>query len=447
MQREPEDDLTEERKSSESMGPSTLHAASNAGFQMQAAAISTPSICVGSIRVGGIGTETIHAQSIGAPAIGAESISTEPIVAVPAVRVPVPKTMRAAVYRGIDDVRVETVPVPVDADGGIGAGEVLVRIDTCGICGTDLKKIHSGSHSAPRIFGHEMAGTVAMVGEGVDGFAVGDRVMAYHHIPCGVCYYCRKQTFAQCETYKKVGCTAGFAAAGGGFAEYIRVMDWTVREGGLVKVPGDIPFEQAAFIEPVNTCYKAVRLLDLMADETVLVIGQGPIGILLAALARRMGATVLTSDLYAERHAIAARYGLNRPLDAGGDVVAEAKAATEGRGADVVLVAVGADALIGTAMDAVRPGGRVMLFASTQHGVAGFDPAAVCMDEKTLMGSYSASVAINDEVAELVFSGYRDGTFDLRRLISHRFSLEDAVEAIDLASHPQAGSMKIVIKP
>jgi L-iditol 2-dehydrogenase len=370
-------------------------------------------------------------------------ISVKPIVTLPTI----PHTMRAAVYRGVNDVRVETVPVPVDRDGGLGHGEVLVRIDTCGICGTDLKKIHSGSHAAPRIFGHEMAGTIALVGEGVAGFEVGDRVMAYHHIPCGECYYCRKGTFAQCETYKKVGCTAGFAPAGGGFAEYIRVMDWIVESGGLVRVPDDIPFEQAAFIEPVNTCFKAVRLLELKPDETVLVMGQGPIGILLAALARRTGATVLTSDLYPERHRVAAKFGLDHPLDARGDVVAAAKAATEGRGADVALVAVGADALIRTAMDAVRPGGRVMLFASTQHGEAPFDPAAVCMDEKTLMGSYSAAVTINEEVAELVFAGYRDGSFDLTQLISHRFPLEKAVEAIELASHPVADSMKIVIQP
>ena len=334
----------------------------------------------------------------------------------------------------------------------IGAGEVLVRIDTCGICGTDLKKIHTGSHAAPRVFGHEMAGTIAKVGEGVKGFAVGDRVMAFHHIPCGVCFYCRKHTFAQCETYKKVGTTAGMGeAAGGGFAQYIRVMDWIVGDGvtpaGLIHVPDDIPFEQAAFIEPVNTCFKAVRLLGLKPDETVLVMGQGPIGILLAGLARRTGATVLTSDLYPERHAIAAKFGLNRPLDARSDVVAAAKGATEGRGADVALVAVGADALIRTAMNAIRPGGRVMLFASTQHGEAPFDPAAVCMDEKTLMGSYSAAVTINEQVTELVFGGYRDGSFDLTRLISHRFPLEEAVKAIDLASRPQADSMKIVIKP
>jgi len=348
--------------------------------------------------------------------------------------------MRAAIYRGVNEVRVETIPVPE-----IGAGEVLVKIHTCGICGTDLKKIHSGSHDAPRVFGHEMSGTIAKVGAGVTGFSVGDRVMAHHHIPCGECYYCRKQTFAQCEVYKKVGCTAGFAPSGGGFAEYIRVMDWIVRRG-LVKIPDDIPFEQAAFLEPVNTCYKAIQLLGLQPDETVLVIGQGSIGILLAALARQTGAAVLTSDLYPERHAVAAMFGLDHPLDAKGNVVAPTKAATEGRGADVALVAVGGNALIQLAMDAVRPGGRVMLFASTQHGEAPFDPAAVCMDEKTLMGSYSASVAIQDEVTRMVFEGYRNG-FDLTRLISHRFSLEDAVAAIDLASHPQPDSLKIVIQP
>jgi L-iditol 2-dehydrogenase len=354
--------------------------------------------------------------------------------------------MKAAVYCGIDDVRCKEIEVPE-----IGSGEVLVRIDTCGVCGTDLKKIHTGSHSAPRVFGHEMAGTIAAIGSAVNGFAVGDRVMAFHHIPCGVCFYCRKHTFAQCETYKKVGTTAGFAPAGGGFAEYICVMDWIVGDGktaaGLVRIPDGIPFEQAAFIEPVNTCFKAIKLLNLERDDTVLVIGQGSIGVILAALARRTGATVLTSDLYPERHAIAALYGLDHPIDARGDVVAAAKAATDGRGADIALVAVGSDALIGMAMDAIRPGGRVMLFASTQHGTAAFDPAAVCMEEKTLMGSYSASVAIQQEGIDLVFDGYRDGTLDLTKLISHRFTLEDCAAAIELASHPEPDSMKIVLKP
>ena len=349
--------------------------------------------------------------------------------------------MRAAVYRGINDVRMEHVPVPE-----IGAGEVLVRVEACGVCGTDLKKIHSGSHAAPRIFGHETSGTIAAVGDDVRGFAVGERVIVFHHIPCGHCYYCRKKTFAQCATYKKVGCTAGFEAAGGGFAEYVRVMDWIV-ERGLVKVPDGVPFEQAAFVEPVNTCLKAIKSLALASDETVLVIGQGPIGIILAALAARTGARVYTSDLFTERHAVASGYGLRHPIDAvNEDVVQRMREATEGRGADAVLLAVAGAALIQTAVDATRPGGRVMLFAQTQHGEAPVDPAAICMDEKALLGSYSASVEVQDEGAELVFSGYRRG-FDLTRLISHRFSLEQVVEAIEVASNPASDSMKIFIEP
>ena len=352
-----------------------------------------------------------------------------------------PKTMRAAVYRGVDDIRVETVPVPA-----IGIGEVLVRIDTCGICGTDLKKIHTGSHSAPRIFGHEMAGIIAAVGNKVSGWKVGDRVMAFHHSPCGSCYYCRKKTFAQCELYKRVGCTAGFEPSGGGLAEYIRVMDWIV-ERGLVRVPDHVPFEQAAWIEPVNTCFKAIRNLRLASDETVLVVGQGPIGILLASLALRCGATVLTSDLYPSRHEAAAQFGLHHSIHAGDeDVLAVTKKHTEGRGADVVIVAVAGNALIPVAMNAVRPGGRVLLFAATQHGEAVFDPAAVCMDEKSLIGSYSSSADVQAEAAQLVLDGHRNG-FDLTKLISHRFSLEQAVEAIRFASEPKADSMKIVIHP
>jgi L-iditol 2-dehydrogenase len=339
-------------------------------------------------------------------------------------------------------MRVETVPVPA-----IGPGELLIKVATCGICGTDLKKIHMGSHSAPRIFGHEMAGTVVQVGEGVTKYSVGERVMTFHHVPCGECYYCRKRTPSQCPLYLKTGVTAGFAPSGGGFAEYIRVMDFVVANRGVVHIPDNVPFEQAAFIEPLNTVLKGVKLLNLAADDTVLVIGQGPIGLMHAALAKRTGARVLTSDLFAERHAIAARFGLMEPIHAGTEnVVERVFAATEGRGADAVILAVGGNALIKTAMDAARPGGKVMLFAQTQHGEATFDPAAVCVDEKTLLGSYSSSFPILDEVTGLALGGYRNG-FDLTQLISHRFQTEQAVEAIEIASHPQPGSMKIMIEP
>src|SRR4029077_14092599 len=265
----------------------------------------------------------------------------------------VPTTMLAAVYRGKKDVRMETVPVPE-----IAAGELLVRVHTCGICGTDLKKIATGSHSSPRIFGHETAGAGAAVGKGVSRFRLGDRVMVFHHIPCGECYYCRHKTFAQCETYKKVGCTAGFEPSGGGFPEYVRVMDWIVRRG-TVRIPDEVSFEQACFVEPINTCMKGIERLHLQLGETVLVIGQGPIGILLSILAKRAGVTVITSDLYPQRLTISKSFGLQKNIDASrADVVRAARGYTEDRGADAAILAVGGNTLIQKAIDSIRPGGR-----------------------------------------------------------------------------------------
>jgi len=350
----------------------------------------------------------------------------------------IPATMSAAVYRGQNDVRIESVPVPE-----IGPGEVLVRVHTCGICGTDLKKIATGSHSAPRIFGHETAGVIAALGAGVRGFEVGDRVMAFHHIPCRECYYCRHKVFAQCEVYKRVGCTAGFEPAGGGFAEYVRVMDWIVR-GGLVKIPDDVSYEQASFIEPVNTCMKGIETLRLGPGETVLVMGQGPIGLILAYLAGRAGARVITSDLYAQRLTIAKSLGIAETIDAERtETVTRVRELTEGRGADAVILAVAANQLVRPALEATRPGGRTMLFAQTVRSTVEIDPAAVCVDEKSLVGSYSASVDLQEESVRFVFGR----ELDLTRLITHRFPLSRAVEAFELAAQPRADSLKVVVQP
>jgi L-iditol 2-dehydrogenase len=354
----------------------------------------------------------------------------------------IPTTMLAAVYRGVNDVRLETVPVPV-----IGPGELLLRVHTCGVCGTDLKKIASGSHSAPRIFGHETSGVVAAVGPGVHSFSPGDRVVVFHHIPCRQCYYCRHQTFAQCATYKKVGCTAGFEPSGGGFAEYVRVMDWIVQQG-TVRIPPGVSFEQACFVEPVNTCMKGMAALRLAPGETVLVIGQGPIGIILSVLARRAGATVITSDLYPERLRISKSLGFEHLIDASQqDAVRAVREQTEGRGADAVILAVASNGLIRPAMDAARPGGRVLLFAQTQRGEVVVDPAAICVDEKALVGSYSASVDLQAESVRFVMNREMNREIDLERLISHRFPLQDAARALELAAHPQPASMKVVIQP
>ena len=181
----------------------------------------------------------------------------------------IPKTMRAVVYRGVNDLRLETVPVP-----RTGANELLVKVAVCGVCPTDIKKIHYGTVPPPRIFGHETAGTIVKIGGGnspntrnsqfaIQNLKIGDRVALHHHVPCLDCHYCRHHAFAQCETYKRTGITAGFEPAGGGYAEYVRVLPFVLP--GVVKIPAKNSFEEGAMLEPVNTVLKAVRRLGAFA--------------------------------------------------------------------------------------------------------------------------------------------------------------------------------------
>src|SRR5437660_628790 len=157
---------------------------------------------------------------------------------------PITKTMRAGVYREKGIVRVEEVPVPE-----VGDGEVLIKVAACGVCGTDIKKIFHAYVPPPQILGHELAGAVVAVGRGVTKWKLGDRVMSFHHIPCGNCFYCERRLFSQCKQYKTTGLTGGFAPNGGGFAEYVKAMPW-VPGRGIVGLPDDVSFEAAPFIEP-----------------------------------------------------------------------------------------------------------------------------------------------------------------------------------------------------
>ena len=160
---------------------------------------------------------------------------------------PIPKTMRAGVYREKGVVRVEEVPVPE-----VGDGEVLIKVAACGICGTDIKKIFQRYIDPPQILGHELAGRVVAIGRGVTKWKLGDRVMSFHHIPCGKCFYCANRLFSQCKQYKSTGLTGGFTPNGGGFGEYVKAMPW-VAERGIVALPDNVSFEEATFIEPINT--------------------------------------------------------------------------------------------------------------------------------------------------------------------------------------------------
>ncbi|MBL8210847.1 MAG: alcohol dehydrogenase catalytic domain-containing protein [Bryobacterales bacterium] len=347
--------------------------------------------------------------------------------------------MRAAVYQGDSVVAVEAIPTPE-----IGPGELLIQVESCGICHTDLKKVQYNLLPPPRVFGHETAGIVAAVGAGVTQFQPGDRVIAFHHIPCGTCFYCSKRLYAQCPVYKKVGITAGFEPAGGGFAQYVRVMDWIVRRG-VEKIPDGVSFDVACFVEPVNTCHKAVELAAPQADELAVVLGQGPIGLLFTMLLRHKGIHTIATDPMDSRRALSLRFGAQQALDPlSEDLSAAARAHTDGRGADVVFVCASAPGIVEQAVAASRPGARILLFAQTSHkeriDVSG---AAICMEERMLFGAYSADVDLQAESARLVFSG----DLPVEELISHRLPLDDIRSGIDLALHPDGKSLKIIVQP
>ena len=349
-------------------------------------------------------------------------------------------TMLAAVYRGQGRLAVEPTPAPE-----IGPGEILVQVEACGVCHTDLKKIEHDLLPPPRIYGHETAGVVAAVGDGVDKFAPGDRVCVFHHIPCLDCFYCRHRDYAQCETYKKVGVTAGYEPAGGGFAQYVRVMDWIV-DRGVEKIPDGVSFDKATFVEPVNTCLKGLEKCAIADDETVLVMGQGPIGLIFTMLLARRGVDRLyVTDRLPDRLEKAVRLGATEAWDpVETDVAARLREATEGRGADVVIVAASAPGIVEQAVAVTRPGARIMLFAQTSpQETFTLDGAGVGKGERMVFGSYSASVDLQRESADIVWAE----DFPVDELISHRLPLADLEEGIAIARRPRAGSLKVVVYP
>jgi L-iditol 2-dehydrogenase len=353
----------------------------------------------------------------------------------------IPEMMQAVVYRGVNDLRVETLPVPK-----IGPQELLVKVAVCGVCPTDIKKIHYGTVPPPRVFGHETAGTIVRVGARVKQFRVGERVALHHHIPCLKCHACRHRAFAQCAQYKRTGITAGFEPAGGGYAEYVRVMPFVFP--GVVKIPKRNSFLEGAMLEPVNTVLKAVKRLNLLRGDVVLVAGQGPIGLMFTSLLQLGGATVISSDLLDGRLKLAREFGakwLCNPAkqESGGQSLSSLVArVTRGRGLDAAVIAVPSDKVVREAQTLLRGGGQVLLFSHTRRGEhTELDLATICVDEKDLIGSYSANVLLQREVAKLVFSR----RLDVRRLISHQFPLDQTAAAIELASHPTVESLKIVV--
>jgi L-iditol 2-dehydrogenase len=251
--------------------------------------------------------------------------------------------------------------------------------------------------------------------------------------------------YAQCPGYKKVGITAGFEPAGGGFAQYVRVMDWIVRDG-VEKIPDGVSFETASLVEPVNTCHKAVVQASPQPGELCVVLGQGPIGLMFTALAARTGAAVVATDTIPLRMRLSKRFGAVEVWDPlkTSDIAEQVKRMSGGRGADLVFVAVSVPGIVEQAVRMSRPGARILLFSQTSDKerveVSGAD---ICVAERTLFGCYSASVDLQKESARLVFSG----DLPVGELVSHRFALDEIGKGFDLARRPDGSSLKIIVQP
>jgi L-iditol 2-dehydrogenase len=350
--------------------------------------------------------------------------------------------MRAAVYLGQGRVAVQSIETPA-----LRRGEILVRVESCGICHTDLKKIEYDLLSAPRVYGHEIAGVVVATGGGVTRYSPGDRVVVFHHIPCRNCFFCQRRLYAQCSVYKRVGVTAGFEPAGGGFSQYVRVMDWIV-DSGVEPIPDGVSFDQACWVEPVNTCLKAAHMLAFEPGDVVAVLGQGSIGLIFTMLAIRMGASVLATDTIAGRRELAARFGASAydPIErsSGPALESAVRARTENRGADAVILAASAPGLVEQALRISRPGAKILLFAQTSSSERiEFPGAEICVGERMLLGSYSADIDLQSESARLVFSG----DLPLEQLVSHRVPLAEIERGIALSRCPGPESLKIVVRP
>ena len=336
--------------------------------------------------------------------------------------------MRAAVFQGAGRIAPGDWPRPA-----IGAGELLLRVRGCGLCGSDIAKIAAPDTRGPAVFGHEVVGDVIEAGEGVAGFAVGDRVVAAHHVPCGTCHYCRRGSESMCRAFKASNLDPG------GFAEYVRVPPANVRHATF-RVPEHLTDEEASFVEPLACCLRAVDRAGVEPGDTAVVVGLGSIGCLFTQLLARAGAAVVGADPLAPRAALARELG----AAAAGEPEAAARSArelSEGRGADHVIVTGGGADVLGWAAALTRDGGAIHYFAGGPGDALPLPLATLYHHELTITTTYSSSPATLARAFWLLAAG----KVDVERLITHRLPLDRTGEALELAR--TGGAVKALVLP
>lgn len=342
--------------------------------------------------------------------------------------------MRAVVFRGGDALRVEEWPRP-----RAGAGELLLRLRGCGLCGSDIAKLVAAAPATPAVFGHELVGDVVEVGAGTGPLAsgerpaLGDRVVAAHHVPCGACHYCRRGSASMCRAFKASNLDPG------GFAELIRVPAPNARHATF-RIPPAVSDEAASFVEPLACCVRAVRRSRAEAGDTVAVVGLGSVGNLFVQLFARAGAVVVGVDPIAKRHDLACRLGA-AAVGAPESAAAAVRARSDGRGADHVLVTGGGAAVLPWAMSVVRDGGSIHVFAGGEGGSLPVPLTALYHREITLTTTYSSSPADLAESFGLITR--REVTVE--PLITHRLPLAELATGVELMRRRRA--LKVYVTP
>jgi L-iditol 2-dehydrogenase len=340
--------------------------------------------------------------------------------------------MRVAMYYSNKDVRLEEMPTPQ-----IGPGELLMRVEASGICGTDLLEWYR-LHKAPLVLGHEVAGVIVAVGEGVEHYKEGDRICAAHHVPCNTCHYCLSGHHTVCDTLRQTNFDPG------GFAEYLRLPRINV-DRGIFPLPGELSFEEATFIEPLACVLRGQRLAHLEPGCSVLVIGSGIAGLLHIQLARASGAShIIATDIVDYRLEAARRFGADIAIKAAEYTPAYLRQVAHGRLADLVVICSGAVSAIAQALESVERGGTVLFFAPTAPGVS--IPISVndlfWRNEITLTSSYGGSPADYAAALELI----KAGKIRVQEMITHRLGLAETGLGFQLVAQAQ-DSLKVIIEP